>query len=610
MGIAKVIGHPRCCGEHLAIYYRPAAAALNRICSFARSVSALYAVLLALLHAQVAFAQVLQTPDTEEQRRRSQAEAQERQQRQQAPNVQLQSVFATGDDFSVTLPAEVLCFTVRDIALDVPVYLPPYVRDAGAHTLPLDPFFFAQEYLRRYAGSCIGREGLGLIVKRLTNQILARGYTTTRVGIPEQDMSKGVLTVTLVPGVIHAIRFSDPAIHGSWKSAFPARPGELVNLRDLEQGLEQMKRVASQDVDMQIVPGAQPGESDVVIDVKRDKPWKFIVSLDDSGAKGTGKYQAGLTLGVDNLFGINDLFSAGLNTDADRKGAQRGTSGRSLTYSAPYGYWTVGIAASSYNYHQEIAGRNQTFVSSGNADNVELKIQRLFQRDQVQKNTLQFRVGKRWSHAFIDGTEIEVQRRNTTFAELAWVHKHYFGNAQLDLTVADRRGVDWFNGQGDLPGREPDAPTFIYNLQTVDATFVFPFKVADRPLTYIGNVRAQTTKSPLFVSDQFSIGNRYTVRGFDGDMALASERGVFMRNELVIPIPNSPHSAYAGIDFGRVYGPSVQNLLGDKLAGAALGLRGTFQKLTYDVFVGWALYKPDGFRTETPAAGFNLTYQY
>ncbi|WP_196302056.1 POTRA domain-containing protein, partial [Ralstonia solanacearum] len=34
---------------------------------------------------------------------------------------------------------------------------------------------------------------------------------------------------------------------------------DLLNLRDLEQGLEQMKRVASQDVDMQIVPTDVPG---------------------------------------------------------------------------------------------------------------------------------------------------------------------------------------------------------------------------------------------------------------------------------------------------------------------------------------------------------------
>lgn len=565
---------------------------------------------LALISVQIGHAQTIQTPDSEELRRRSQAQAHERQRQQQAPNVNLQSQALDQDADAVTLPVESLCFNVQHFALDVPDHLPHSVRAAGAHTLPLDPFYFAQDYLQQYAGRCIGREGIGVIVRRLTNRILAHGYTTTRVGIPEQDLSAGTLTLTLVPGVIRAIRFADPTTPGSWKTAFPARPGDLMNLRDLEQGLEQMKRVASQDVDMQIVPGDHPGESDIVIDVKRTRQWKFLVSLDDSGAKGTGKYQAGLNFAFDNLFGLNDIFNVGLNKDADGKGAQRGTKGSSATYSVPYGYWTFGLAASSYNYHQEIAGRYQTFVSSGNSKNLEFKIQRLFQRDQTQKNTLQFRVGKRWSHAFIDDTEIEVQRRNVTFAELAWVHKHYFGDAQLDLTAATRRGVSWFNGQGDSAEREPDGPTFHYAIQIIDANLVVPFKLASQPLTYIGTVRAQTTQSPLYVSEQFSIGNRYTVRGFDGEMTLTAERGFFMRNELDLPLANSGQSIYAGLDFGKVAGSSVQYLVGEKLAGVTLGLRGRLQRLNYDVFAGWALYKPENFSTDTPAVGFSITYQY
>jgi hemolysin activation/secretion protein len=54
----------------------------------------------------------------------------------------------------------------------------------------------------------------------------------------------------------------------------------------------------------------------------------------------------------------------------------------------------------------------------------------------------------------------------------------------------------------------------------------------------------------------------------------------------------------------------VQYLIGNKLAGAAVGLRGGLFGLTYDVFSSWSLYKPQGFRTATPAVGFNLTYQY
>jgi hemolysin activation/secretion protein len=556
-------------------------------------------------------AQELQTFANEEQRRRSQAEAQERQRQLQAPNVNLQTTAPMEEAASsLVLPTESPCFPIRQLVLDVPGQLPPAIRLAGASALPLDPFRFAQDYLDRYAGACIGMRGLNLIVQRLTNLILAHGYSTTRLGIPEQDLAGGTLKLTLVPGVIRAIRFADPTLYGTWRNAFPASAGDLLNLRDLEQGLEQMKRIPSQDVDMQIVPGDTPGQSDVVISVKRDKPWKLVAYLDDSGAKGTGQWQSGLSFGLDNPLGLSDMLNIGVSTDADRRGAQRGTSGNNIYYAVPLGYWNFAVSAGSYDYHQRIAGYAADFVSSGQSRNLDIDIAYLFQRDRFQKNSVQFKIGKRWSKSYIDDSELDGQKRNTTFAQLAWVHKHYFGAAQLDITLANRWGVSWFNGQGNNAWRTAADETFLYTLQSIDATLVAPFQVADQALTYIGTLRGQTTRSRLYLSDQFSIGSRYTVRGFDGELTLAAERGFFIRNELDMPLAQSGQSAYAGIDFGKVYGPSVKELVGDKLAGATVGLRGGWRGMTYDIFSSWALYKPKELHTATPAIGISLTYQY
>ncbi len=109
----------------------------------------------------------------------------------------------------------------------------------------MDRFAFAREWLEHYAGQCIGKQGLDILVKALSQAILARGYVTTRVPLPEQDLSSDTLKFSLIPGVIRHVRFADEKLRGTWKTAFPTRDGELLNLRDLEQGLEQMKRVSS-----------------------------------------------------------------------------------------------------------------------------------------------------------------------------------------------------------------------------------------------------------------------------------------------------------------------------------------------------------------------------
>lgn len=558
--------------------------------------------------AQSQSAQASETPDTADQRNRTMQETIERERQQQAPHVDMQGESVKPAAIQ-SLPEETPCFKITRFELEVPSQLPASTRQLGASIAPNDHFNFAYEYLLQFRNRCIGRQGVGFLVSRLTDLILSRGFTTTRLGIPEQDLSGGTLKLTLIPGVINQVRYADPTEKNHF-NAFPTGAGDLFNLRDFEQGLEQMKRVTSQEVDMQIVPAGQLGESDVVITLKHAKSWKIIASLDDSGTKGTGKLQAGLTFGLDNLFNANDMLSLGTTNDGDRNEDLRGTRGYSASYSVPYGYWTATISANDYLYHQQIAGSSQTFISSGESQNTEVKLAYLFFRDQFRKYSVQFRSGKRWSHSYIDDAEIAVQYKNTCFAELALIHKRYFGDSQLDITAAYRWGVPWFDSQSDPSDITDTSPRLNYQLQTLDASLLVPFKQSDKPFNYSITFRAQNTNSPLYASEWISIGSRWTVRGFDGENTLGAEKGFYLRNELGMPFWDGHHSIYVGYDYGKVYGPNVINLAGDQLSGAVIGLRGSpAQSMSYDIFASMPVSKPSGLRTEEPSVGFSLNYQ-
>jgi len=428
----------------------------RRTITVARSILSSLLLIVFVISLPNAFGQLVQTPTTEEQRRRAQVNEEERQRLVQEPKVDLRSE----DQFDIVdthgLPPETPCFAIQHITLATSPHLSDSNKQQGASALQMDPFFFAQQYLNRYSNQCVGQEGLNIIIKRLTSLILQKGYSTTRVGLPEQELASGHLTITLVPGIIHEIRFADPLLDGTWRNAFPIDTGKLLNLRDLEQGLEQMKRVPYQDVDMQIVPADKVGESNVILSVQRHDAVKLSASLDNGGAKGTGQYQGGVNLSVDNLFGISDMFNIGVNSDANREGNQRGTAGQNLYYAVPFGFWYYSLSASNSDYHQEIAGTGQHIVSSGKSKNLDIKTSYLFQRDQYQKNSLNVNFGKQWAHAFIDNTEIDVQKRDVTYVEFGWTHKHYFDQNQLDLTIAQRCGTSWFGGQSDAPDRTSD----------------------------------------------------------------------------------------------------------------------------------------------------------
>ena len=76
----------------------------------------------------------------------------------------------------------------------------------------------------------------------------------------------------------------------------PTRPGKprevgithvmdkRLNLRDIEQALENFKRLPTVESDIVIEPAEAPGESDLLITWRQSNPFRLNLSLDDGGA--------------------------------------------------------------------------------------------------------------------------------------------------------------------------------------------------------------------------------------------------------------------------------------------------------------------------------------
>jgi hemolysin activation/secretion protein len=480
------------------------------------------------------------------------------------------------------------------------------------HTLKLEgdavqQFTWLQDRLKPYAGRKIGVKGIDLIVKRLTEALIDKGYITSRIVVPEQNLSTGVLTLRLIPGRIGRIRFSRAGVQGNWHTAFPVKPGDILNLRDLEQGLEQLKRVPSHDVNFQLVPGKHPGESDIVITLKTTNPYNLTFSLDDSGTTETGKLQTTQTLSLYDLFAVNDILTISENSDGDRAGTARGTQGDSIGFSLPFGNSTFSFTSSRYQYHQTVYGGTQDLISSGQNACMDFHLSQLLYRDQVSKTSLELGLIKTHIRNYLDDTEIGNQRQDTTDLEIGLSHRHYFGSAILDAQLTNRQGTSWFGAQPD--STTPGMPTTRYNMWLLDTTYTTPVVLGTAKGTYTFTFHGQNTSDLIYGTEDISIGNRYTVRGFDGEQTLSAERGWYVRNDLGIQLGNSGLQAYTGLDYGEVYGPSAATLPGHILMGSVLGIRGGSKAVQYDVFVGWPLRAPQGFTTGNPTFGFQCSYQ-
>ena len=464
-------------------------------------------------------------------------------------------------------------------------------------------------------GRCLGAAGVGVLVARAQGALLAEGWITSRVLVEPQDLSSGVLTLTVLPGRVTGVRAgpqtpSLPARTALW----PMADSEPLNLRDLEQGLEQLQRLPSWRPTLRLEPGSEPGTTEVVVDAAVARPWRGHASLDDGGSRHTGRWQGSLSLAADNPLGIADVWLASLQRDlGGGDPGERGTGGHSLSVSVPWGHDRISLSHARHRYRQAVAGATQTYLYRGESATDALRWTRTVRRDGQGSTQLGAEVFARSQRNFIDDVEITVQRRRTAGWALLLDHQQRWGRADLQLSAAHRRGTGAF---GAIPAPEEafGEGTARLRLTTLEIDLRLPLAPAvhqDNPptgqrLRYRSTGRLQWHHAPLTPSDRFSLGGRSTVRGFDGEVSLAGDSGWLWRQELAWDLPSPGWQTFMALDVGGVSGPSSRGLAGRHLAGAAVGLRAAHGPWQAEVFMGLPLHQPAGFAAPSPVAGLSL----
>ncbi|UOO82473.1 ShlB/FhaC/HecB family hemolysin secretion/activation protein [Uruburuella testudinis] len=482
-------------------------------------------------------------------------------------------------------------------------------------------------------GMCIGSNGMQQLQTLAQNIAISQGFITTRVYIAPQDLNAGRLTFTVQPGRTGNIRYEEnngrPEHSGrisAFANKFPNAQGDILNLRDLEQGLENLRRLPSVAADIRIEPGEQEGRSDIIVRWQQERPFRFDIGINDSGSKTTGKYQGYAALSIDNPLGLSDLLYLSYNHDlgrhkasyTDRDGIKTdsGTRGYSLHYSVPAANWLWAWNHSGYRYHEATEGINSHIDYNGKSYSSSISAGRVLFRNARHKTTATAKLWRRQTRKYYDNNEIEVQRRQTAGWAAELSHRTRLGRADIHGILAYKRGTgmqgslkapEEFNDDNDtIPG------TSRMKILTASLSAGMPFGIGKQVFSYDTEIYAQWNKSPLVSQDRLSIGGRYTVRGFDGEQNLSGERGWFWQNNLnwhYLP----EHQLYTGLDYGRVSGLSTQGLPTQKLAGAVIGLKGT-QRLggvwSYNVFAGKPLSKPAHLKTAATTYGFNLNYNF
>lgn len=490
---------------------------------------------------------------------------------------------------------EALCFTLNEVQWE-------------SERPPVHVLNMAQKVI----GQCLGINRLNDLQRGLSIALSDSGLITSRVVVPEQSLATGVLTLRYIPGRIASVK-ADSAI-GWWPMAMSGTEGSDLNQYALDQTLENIRRLKGQaDAMIDIVPGEHFATSDVVLLPGSGKWWHGYLGSDNAGTEGMGRARVNAGLTIDSPFFLYDQLIFAWNSNYRFYKSDNYTYAKSLNYNVPFGYWSAFAGLASSRYQQTISGYSEPIFYGGTTKQIEVGFSVVPYRSGAYKGTALFKMLRKHVNSTINDIDIKVQRQDVTGYEINYQHRHYVGRSAWDIGAGVRGSIPGLSHQSGQVYGNPD-----WNgrstIWMANAGVYVPFSVSDLSFFYQSNWHIQHAKTAVLPSDYFVIGDRYSVRGFDGRMTLASEDGWTLRNELSLNLRDSGQQLYAGLDVGKVSGASSKYLLGRTLMGAVAGLRGRvplpYVDMSYDLSLARPVIKPESFVVSSVVVSAALSIEF
>ncbi|WP_375741574.1 ShlB/FhaC/HecB family hemolysin secretion/activation protein [Pseudomonas boanensis] len=496
---------------------------------------------------------------------------------------------------------ETQCFHIRSIHLQ------------GADHIPAPR---QHELLAPFEGHCLGSTRLNELLKAITGFYIDKGYVTSRAYLPQQDLAEGELKVIVIEGRVEGLDSSSVASDRELAMTFPGRVGDVLDLRELEQLVDQLNRLPSRPAQLELEPGEQVGGSRVRLQGEAAKPWRVGLSRDNDGQRSTGEQQWGISLGWDSPLGLADQLNLRGGGDAvsDR---WRHSANQGFSYSLPYGWWGFSYSYSQSYYRTRNDSTGFDFALDGESKNHQLRAERVLYRDSVGKTAASFGLAHLRTRNYVEDSLIKAFSQRLSEAQFGFNHGRRIGSAFANLDLGWQRGIGTLDAQGTGHpyGSEPVARYSKYNLTL---SYLQPFQLWGESLSFDSLAYGQYSEDPLFSPQRISLGGLSSVRGFK-DQSLAGDSGGYWRSQLrwrraVTWEPLRPwlqeYGAALAYDLGVIHGNAHNPGQSGRLSSHALELSTRGQHLAAALTFAHSLERPDAIeRRERPVFfRFDLFY--
>jgi len=195
---------------------------------------------------------------------------------------------------------------------------------------------------------------LNAIADAVTRLYTEKGYILARAYVPEQRVEADTLTIAVSEGTLGSIQVSDTSYYRASyvRGFFEHLVGRPVNEFELERAVLIANRTPNLKTTAVLKKGAEPGTSDLLVNVQDSVAVNLGVSFDNHGHPLVSRNKYALSLGVTDPYLGSTLWAEGsVGEDVDE------TSSLSLNYRVPINRRGTSLGV-RYSYADYIVGGN------------------------------------------------------------------------------------------------------------------------------------------------------------------------------------------------------------------------------------------------------------
>ncbi len=484
---------------------------------------------------------------------------------------------------------------------------------------------------KKYLGRCLNFDQIAAIKRKTSDYLAKKGYSTSTVAIPQQSLMDGVLKVEIIENRLESLIFNEEKFFDKTQKFFAfgfVEKDEVLNVTKIEQGLDQINRLSSNNATVKISPGAKVGSSIAHVENHPKNRSKINLAYDNNGNKVTGENRETIGFSQDNLLRINDNFTISKTSNfLDKYNKEKGTDSISGSFSMPFSWYNLTLSYSKSLYHFHSVGDNPSKFY-GDTTTKTVMLDRLLIKNNNFKISSSASLSSRYSQNFQNDERLENQSRRSSILYVAFPTTLFLDKATLFLRPSYSKSLKILDAQKD-PARIPSGNAHAqFDIVKLYANYKKNLQLSQLPLTYNLVFDSQLSQQRLNGIDQFSVGGIYSVRGFK-DGAISADSGYLLKNEVkfgvgkaVLPYLNqnnlpklSQYLNYFSLtpfyDYG--YTRAKGGVESGRLSGT--GFRISFNNKNIEANLGfsWALSKSQLLlqnRRENSAVYFNINSDF